>query len=154
MRLLALDASSTNIGWVLLRDDDVEAHGTIVLKGDQRQRLCLTETLIDGLIKKHAPDGIAYEGPTRTFQSAIIAQQRVVGVILLTVNRLGMVDVEIAPAAAKKALTGKGNAKKPQMIAAAAAHLSGVYDEHAADALGVALAAFPRFTVGEVVGAM
>jgi Holliday junction resolvasome RuvABC endonuclease subunit len=47
---------------------------------------------------------------------------------------------EISPADAKKVLTGKGNADKPAMMAAAAARLGRLVDEHAADAYALWLA--------------
>ena len=55
----------------------------------------------------------------------------------------------IAPgrAQAKKALTTKGNAKKLEMIRYAQPYLHLSYDEHAADALGIAMAAWPLLKV-------
>jgi Holliday junction resolvasome RuvABC endonuclease subunit len=53
--------------------------------------------------------------------------------------------IEVTPAAAKLALSGKGNCSKDTMMARASAY--GVVGEHASDALGVALAAMQRVEV-------
>lgn len=149
MRLLALDASSTNIGWCIWDGSNAEAHGTIRLSGNLVERLCLAETAISALLDKHAPGAIALEAPAFSRTSELVSQQRVAGVLLLVVTRRGYLSLEIAPSQAKKVLTGNGRAKKPEMIAAARLHMP-TCDEHAADALAVALAAYGRFVVHPV----
>jgi Holliday junction resolvasome RuvABC endonuclease subunit len=147
MRLLAFDASSTRIGWCLWDGSNAEAHGTIILTGGLLQRICLAETVVGALLDKHAPDAIALEAPAFSRTSELVSQQRVAGVLLLVVTRRQYLSIEIAPSQAKKVLTGDGRAKKPAMIAAARLHMP-TCDEHAADALGVAMAAHPKFVMG------
>jgi Holliday junction resolvasome RuvABC endonuclease subunit len=144
--ILALDASSTTVGWVLWDGSRAIAHSTIKLQGDLVQRICLAETAIAALLRRHAPDAVALEGATTRFANHVIAQQRVCGVILLSIARAGLLSLEIAPSLAKKTLTGKGNADKALMQQHAAGWLVGA-DEHAADALGVAMAAWPMVRV-------
>lgn len=150
MNILALDASSTAIGWVRWDGEAALAHGTVTLKGDLIGRIALAETAVADLLRRHAPDVVALEGPTTRYASHVIAQQRVCGVLLLAIYRAGVLSLEISPSAAKKALTGKGNADKHAMQRAAAGWLTGA-DEHACDALGVAMAAAPLIRVEVVV---
>lgn len=139
--LLALDISSTNIGWCLYADGSPKAHGTLKLKGDLHQRIALTEPLIEDLVRRLKPDRVAIEAPAYSRNTATVAQQRCCGVVLLVLGRHKLATVEIAPNTAKKALSGSGRADKKAMIAAARDYLDGQFDEHAADALAVALAA-------------
>lgn len=148
-KVLGLDCSSTHIGWCLWTGTAATAHGTIALRGDLTARISLAEIALSELFIRHAPDVIAIEGATTRYASHVIAQQRVVGVLMLAATRMGLLTVEIAPATAKKALTGSGKADKQLMQTMAANYLQD-YDEHAADALGVALAAYPLVRVEEV----
>jgi crossover junction endodeoxyribonuclease RuvC len=142
-RLLALDASSTAIGYCLLVDGRLVASGTVLLPKRVAigARCAAAQAAFDRLWQQHGPTRIAIEGPAFHVQPmALIAQQRVAGVLLLAAWKHGLSVAEVAPSAAKKALTGKGNADKGMMRGAAA--IWGVIgDEHAADALGVALGA-------------
>ena len=160
MNILALDASSVAIGWVRWDGAQALAHGTVKLERAEHRalprheallrRMALAEVVVADLLRQHAPDVVALEGPTTRHASHVIAQQRVCGVLLLAIHRAGLLSLEIAPSTAKKALTGKGNADKSAMQRAAAYHLTGA-DEHACDALGVAMAAAPLVKVGEAV---
>ncbi len=168
--ILGLDISSSSIGWCFYDGSDAQS-GTINLKADQiAQKLALAELAIDDLVRRLRPSTAAIEGGVFSFASAIIPQQRVAGVVLLTLHKAGLIYQEITPTAAKKALTDKGKASKEEMIDAARCHLttslnwhivkrkgtfccvdardgSVLFDEHAADALAVALAAYERFEV-------
>lgn len=130
MKILALDMSSTKIG---LCYDGTEFR-TITLIGDIALRCELAHRLITNYLNGWQDiDLVAIESPVGRFTKAIIPQARVSGAILGELSRRELAWIEIAPAEAKKALTGKGNAKKPQMIAAAPAGC----DEHQADAYGL-----------------
>lgn len=164
IRLLALDASSTTLGYVLYDGRVVSEHGTYCFPGDLLMRLSYAEYELTQLIQRLAPDAIAYEGPAWAHRNTAIACLQMLGVLRLAAHRAGVLDLEIAPNEGKRALFGKGKADKEAMIRAAAGHLAprqavvvlckrgtwggyipGVeqllYDEHAADALGVAMAA-------------
>jgi crossover junction endodeoxyribonuclease RuvC len=145
MKLLALDISSTNIGYVVWTGDMVDLAGTIVLKSPiLMRRLIAAQPQIEALIEQVQPDAVAYEGPAhRTSALSMVAQQRMVGVALLSAGLRRIEAIEIAPASAKKALTGNGHAKKEQMMFHAGQLVGVQIDEHQADALGVALAAWP-----------
>lgn len=144
--ILALDASSTTIGWCVY-DGQPRDHGEILLTGrDIGERCRQAYAALGLLLLNHADvDVIALESPVARFAKAVIPQARVSGAIL-TAAALKQVPVkEIEPSVAKRALTGKGNADKAAMRAAAL--VRGVVGEHAADALGIALACVPTVRV-------
>lgn len=166
--ILGLDVSSTNIGWCLWDGSDPQAFGTIKLKSsDFAQRLCIAETSIDHLITKYQPARVALERPAfgkfgGSDSVGMILQTT--GVVRLVLARWDLETSDISPMTAKKLLTGTGKATKHAMIEAASAYFypnirvktkgtggsvvalapsgSVLYDEHAADALAVAMAAF------------
>jgi len=142
--ILALDASSTMIGYCVY-DGTIVASGEIALKHtDIAVRCRLAFAQFNGLIELYPLpfDVIAIESPVARFGSAVIAQARVSGALLVAASLAQLMVVEVAPAAAKKALAGKGNADK-KLMQAAAWERYGVRGEHAADAVGIALAAAP-----------
>ncbi len=170
--ILALDISSTAIGWCYLQDDRAPLAKSIALggKADIAAR-CAKAQAEAGLLLAAcgSVDCVVIEAPVFQYANAAIAQCRVAGAVLAEVRAHGLAWCEIAPAAAKRALTGRGDAKKLQMLQAAA-HRFGhdalflefaerhgvwaawmndrlIYDEHAADALGLALAGAPRVQV-------
>lgn len=138
MRILALDISSTYIGVVLVDGPALVEHKTWRLRGQDHGRRC--RAAVDALDRQLQADPdvdlVAIEAPVGKFAKAIIPQARVSGAVLALLAERRIAWVEIAPAAAKKALTNKGNADKAAMIAAA-----NLPDEHQADALGIARAA-------------
>lgn len=146
---LALDASSTTIGWVIY-DGTVLDHGEVQLRGSDIADRCRQAHAALGLILANYPDidVIALESPVGRFPKAVIPQARVSGALLATAALKCLHVVEVTPTQAKKALTGNGAASKE--IMQVAARLCGVAGEHASDALGVALAAVGMVSVVEV----
>lgn len=138
--ILALDASSTMIGWVLY-NVTVRACGEIPLKHPDINHRCKLARAAVGALLVRFPnlDAIAIEAPGGRFIGTVIPQCFVSGAIrsLLAEHNIAVCDV--SPKDGKKALTDKGNASKDEMQANAS--YWGVTAEHAADALGVALAA-------------
>lgn len=142
-RTLAIDASSTMIGWCVLDRDTPIAHGTIKLpaRADIGQRALAACNGISDILSRYALSYLAYEGPAyKTTPLALIAQQRVMGAILMHMAMAHVAVAEIPPTTAKKALTGSGRADKRLMLTFARQALPGC-DEHAADAYAVGLAA-------------
>lgn len=141
--LLALDISSTAIGYVVLDGTVVRNRGTRLLKSKCLQtRVTMAYHALRLLLDEVQPTHLAYEGAAYHAQPlALIAQQNVVGVLLLLCEQRGLTAIAIPPAAAKKALTGQGNAPKAAMVAATQTAFGTLrISEHEADALGVALA--------------
>lgn len=146
--ILALDASSTMIGWCVLHDGRAAQHGEIKLPaGDIATRCEAAQRALIDLLDRHPADAVAIESPVARFASAVIPQARVSGALLAMCALREIVWLEIEPAKAKQALTSRGNADKGMMQAFASRYH--VYGEHASDALGIALAAVGRVVVEE-----
>lgn len=148
--ILSLDASSTTIGWVLYNGKAL-GHGEHKLQGADIAVRCQTAYDIVARLLERYPqiDCLAIEAPVARFAKAVIPQARVSGAILTLAAQRWKHVIEIEPTRAKLALSGKGNASKDTMMARAGAY--GVAGEHAADALGVALAAAKMVTVQQVI---
>lgn len=143
--ILSLDISSTNVGFVLFHAAVLD-HGEWTLSGDIAERCRLAYSRFYSLLDRYPViDCIAVEAPVARFASAVIAQSRVAGAILALAGQRNIPLVEVSPAAAKRALSGQGNATKEEMQARAREY--GVQGEHAADALGVALVAAGKVEV-------
>lgn len=134
------------IGWVLYVGAVLE-HGEHKLGGADIATRCQTAYDILALLLDRFPavDCIAIESPVARFGGAVIPQARVSGALLMLSVQRNVPWMEITPAAAKFALSGRGNASKEAMQFRA--HEHGVEGEHAADALGIALAACPQVEV-------
>jgi Holliday junction resolvasome RuvABC endonuclease subunit len=147
--ILALDASSTTIGWCLY-DGTMLDYGEIALRGSDIADRCRQAHVALNLILANHPDVdvIALESPVGRFPKAVIPQARVSGALLATAALKCLHVVEVSPAQAKYALAGRGNAPKDEMQVCA--RVRGVVGEHAADALGVAIAAVGMVSVVEV----
>ena len=145
--ILGLDISSTNLGFCLYAGR-VLASGEQKLTGAIEARCAQAYNALWQLLHDWpAVDVLAIEAPVARFASAVIPQCRVSGAILTLAGQRGIPVVEVSPAAAKFALTGRGGASKDTMMSRARAY--GVVGEHAADALGVALASLRRVEVVE-----
>lgn len=172
--ILGLDISSTTIGYVLY-SSAVHAHGMHRLQGADIAVRCQTAYDILTLLLDRWPqiDCLAIESPVARFAKAIIPQARVSGAVLTLAAQRWKHVIEITPGAAKRALAENGDASKEQMLMAAARHFGygadalayikqrgnwiaitsgcGVYSEHEADALGVAMAAAGKVEVVHAV---
>ena len=140
MKILALDISSTTVGVCY----DGQPRETWKLRGDDIAARCQQARYLLAWQLQTEPDVdfIVFEEPVGKFIKAIIPQACVQGAVLALLSERSIAWRKIAPAVAKKALTGKGNATKGQMIAAAQQALGGwEVDEHQADAYGLWLAA-------------
>lgn len=139
--LLAIDASSTKLGWVVLDAGAVRDHGEATLTGgDVNDRCRQAYAHVGALLRCHPDvDAVAIESPVGRFVKAVIPQALVSGAIRTAARLVDLHVVDVTPQQAKKALTGRGTAAKVAMQAHARRY--GLRGEHAADALGVALAA-------------
>jgi Holliday junction resolvasome RuvABC endonuclease subunit len=144
--ILALDASSTSLGWCLYAGS-VLAHGEHRLAGGDIATRCQTAYDILVLLLQRYPevDVVAIESPASPHKKSLIPQARVSGALLLVAAQQRKLYIEITPQHGKQALAGTGNADKQTMQAKAAER--GVRGEHASDALGIALAAYKRVEV-------
>lgn len=143
--ILALDISSTHVG-VCFYHGAVLDHAEWTLTGDIAERCRRAYNHFYTLLDRYPQiDCLAIEsGGGRSFQ-AVKQMQRVAGAILALAGQRNIPVIEVSPATAKLALTGRGNASKEAMEFRA--HAYGVTGEHAADALGVALVAAGKVEV-------
>jgi Holliday junction resolvasome RuvABC endonuclease subunit len=143
--ILALDISSTRIGLVFYHGVVLD-HAEWTLQGDIAERCRLAYNRFYSALEKYPQvDVLAIEGPASRFKKSLIPQCRVSGAILALAGQRNLPLIEVSPTAAKFALAGIGNASKQVMQVFAQKH--GVCGEHAADSLGVALAALKRIEV-------
>lgn len=137
--ILALDISSTCIG--------VCYHGSpldtwVLPKLDIASRCYAARVRLQRhLVQYPNVDFIVYERPAGRHKNSIAVQACVQGAILSVIAERGIAYQLVSAADAKKVLTGRGDAKKEQMIAAASAATGKALDEHAADAYGLWLSA-------------
>lgn len=170
--ILGLDISSTAIGWAVYEGPPGIAHcprngemggsaislppgaqngtghvrdyGEVYLKhADINHRCRLARAAVGALLRCHsALDAAAIEAPVARFAKALIPQCLVSGAVRSLLAELDIAICDVSPSEAKRALSGGGAASKTLMQAIAAEH--GVSGEHAADALGVVLAAYGK----------
>ncbi len=157
-RILGLDPGLAILGFGLIdvvTTGDRDAQVTVVdygiietpAKTPVGQRLCTIYDDLHSLIQQWQPDKVAIEKLFfyRMGNTILVAQAR--GVLMLVLSQHQLPSVEFTPAQIKQALTGHGNADKPEVQTAVMRELS--LDsiprpDDAADALAVALAAWFR----------
>lgn len=117
LTILALDCSSTTIGVCY----DGQILPTILLKHkDVFVRAMLAWKEVRHVLYTHQDnvDLVIMEAPASRFKGALIPQCRVQGHLGGNFAHMGIAVQELSPQAAKMMLTGKGNAKKQDMISA------------------------------------
>lgn len=147
LTILALDISSTSIGVCY----NGEILDTIKLphKEDIAVRCRVAAAMIRGqLFLTPDVDLVAIEAPFihPKHPNSVIPQARVSGAVLLVLSEKQLAWREFEPTVIKRALTGKGNASKAEMIEQAGwadcrAKIAKAPDEHQADAYALWLAA-------------
>lgn len=143
--ILALDISSTRIGLVFYHGAVLD-HCEWQLSGDIAERCRLAYSRFFTALEQYPQiDVLAYEAAVGRYFTACEAECNVQGAILALAGQRNIPTIKISPAAAKIALSGRGNASKGDMQKAAEQH--GVTGEHASDALGVALSACKQIQV-------
>lgn len=123
MIILGLDMSSTTIGYALIGGDAPPAWGHLTLSGDIAQRCEAARSGVSRLLSDHRPALVVIESPVARFAKALLPQARVSGAVLALLAQRSALWQEVAPAVAKRVLTGDGAASKAQMVEAAAQRL-------------------------------
>jgi Holliday junction resolvasome RuvABC endonuclease subunit len=141
MNILALDPA-THCGWA----HSAGGYGTwdLSIRRDESKgmRLMRLRGKLNELIKNVGVDVVYYEAARNAgpkMQGALVVQAEIQGVIVLWCED-NMVEYRgVSPSEVKKHATGKGNAGKEQMIAAAQAKWPeiGSMDDNTADALWI-----------------
>ena len=116
MKILALDVA-TKTGW---HDGTNGGTWDFKLKRDESSgmRLIKFKKQLAEKCKEFKPDLVAFELTAGRFKAALIVQAEIHGVMKNYLDEQGIAYRSYAATAIKKYATGKGNAKKPAMIAA------------------------------------
>jgi len=144
-RILGIDPGLSATGFGVVQASAAIEFGTIVTRPGQAvpARLARLAEELEAVVRRVKPDCCAIE--TLFFKGggarSVILSAESRGVILCTLERLGVPVEEITPASIKLALTGSGRASKQQVsyMARQLLKLDGRVPEHAADALAAAL---------------
>ena len=107
------------------------------------ERILMLADAVAGLFEEYRPNVAVIETAWigRAQPQAVLALGEIRGALMYVIGRYRSKLLQKAPASAKQALTGKGNASKQMMIRYAELRVDwkGAISEHAADALGLAL---------------
>lgn len=150
--IIGLDISSTNIGAVVLALDETLHHrqhfdliklAKVGGKDTLERRVWVAQRALKALLATwhRGRSIIAYESNSFGTGYAMRGQWAVIGPVLALAVDHGIELCPVHNGTAKKALSGKGNATKEQMVEAAQARYHEALGEHEADACGIALAA-------------
>lgn len=157
-RILGLDPGLARLGFAILQCEKTMVRQSPVLLDfgiiqtashtPIGERLCTIYQDLHTLIDQYQPDLVSIEKLFfyRMGNTILVAQAR--GVVLLVLGQYQLPSVEFTPAQIKQALTGYGNAKKPEVQAAVARELgleTLPQPDDAADAIAVALTAWFQY---------
>ena len=133
MNILALDIATTT-GW---KTETSSGVWKLKQKKDDStgMKLVRLKSYLKELITLEKIDIVVYERPAGMFKSAIITESELIGVVLLLCEELSLQYTAYSAAEIKKFATGKGNAKKQDMIDAAIALGYNPEDDNEADAI-------------------
>lgn len=118
MRVMGLDPSLRATGWIVIDTDKLKAlgWGVIRTKGDLKQSLVKIRDNLKDVIKEFSPDKAVMEAIIYHRNPKIaIMLGAVKGVILLTLEDLGIEVVEVQPTKIKLGTTRYGLASKEQV---------------------------------------
>ena len=133
MNILALDIATTT-GW---KTETSSGVWKLKQKKDDStgMKLVRLKSYLKELIALEKIDIVVYERPAGMFKSAIITESELIGVVLLLCEELSLQYTAYSATEIKKFATGKGNAKKQDMINAAVALGYNPEDDNEADAI-------------------
>jgi len=145
MKILGVDGSLTSSGLCVLDDTKVIDTNTIPtydLRGVSR--LVYIKKIIRGYLEAHKPDVVVVEGPAMGVKGGrVFDMGEMYGLIKMESCRVCKDVIQVAPTSMKKFITGKGNAKKPQIRDALLTKWDiDIDQEDIADATGLALFAY------------
>lgn len=169
MIVLGIDPGSRRTGWGVIRQDGSALHlvaaGVLQPDADQdlAQRLAFLHAGMVRLLTAHRPDAVGVEsvfhGPN-TRSLVILGHAR--GALLSAVGTHAVELIDLSPAEVKKAITGRGGARKEQVahmvravLGPSLSSLDGSLDAlalDASDALGVAIATAHRRRMAKLTG--
>lgn len=146
-KLLALDLSG-NVGHAVVERGRVPMFGTLRLRGDRARQLGQFLEWLENMQGVHRFDGIAWERPLIAPGDQVDTLELLYGLVGIAYAVAGKYELpwrECDVKQVKITLTGRANAKKPEMVAAAMTDWNWkVADDHQADAGAVGVWAFDQ----------
>lgn len=144
-KLLALDLSSA-VGHVIMERGRLPLFGTVRLRGDRAQQLGQFLVWLEEMHQVHGFDGIAWERPLLKPTDKVDLLELLYGLVGIAYGVAGKCKLpwtEVDVKQVKLTITGKANASKDDMVAAAMKVWKWkVATDHEADAGGVGIYAF------------
>lgn len=139
MHVLALDLSLTALGWA--RNYGEQRSGVWSPPGKGVERLASVQNWLDGMLLR--ADLVVIEGYSFASKGrAVVSLGELGGTVRLHLHQNGVPYAEIPPSCRAKLATGKGNAGKDEVLAAAIRRLGYAgHDHNEADALWLMQAA-------------
>lgn len=133
VRVLALDPG-IHMGWATLHDSGGVCSGVQHFEGCLDSRLGEFMRWLEGNLPSFA---VVMERPQGLQGMAVESQIGMIGVARAIANNNEILFVPISPMTAKKAATGRGHAKKHEVVAWAKKAYGNIEDDNEADALAL-----------------
>jgi Holliday junction resolvasome RuvABC endonuclease subunit len=121
--ILGIDCSSTCLGWALLDGGACAGWGHYDLTGQIDERCEQAQLHAGALLDRLRPTLVVIEEPPVHLGGTVIVLAHALGAVLVALRQRRALWHKLQPSEGKKALTGSGAAKKPQMVEVAAAQL-------------------------------
>lgn len=111
--VLAIDPGTHIMGWAVYKPDELVEYGGIEVRAESEiSRLAFLATEFDGLIKKYNPNVVAIEQYFTRSGQAPTAVPKLIGYLLISSFRYGVVPIEINALHARKLALDKGYVRK------------------------------------------
>jgi Holliday junction resolvasome RuvABC endonuclease subunit len=134
MKILALDIA-TKTGWRTETSSGVWDFNKLKRGDSYGLRLIRFKSSIREILDLEKIDIVVYERPAGMFKSSIIVASEMIGVLIALCEERGIQYTAYSATEIKKFATGKGNAKKQDMIDSAVELGFNVIDDNHADAI-------------------
>lgn len=134
MRILALDIA-TKTGWRTETSSGVWDFSKSKRGDSYGMRLIRFKSSLKEILDLEEIDIVVYERPAGMFKSSIIVASEMIGVLIALCEERGIQYTAYSATEIKKFATGKGNAKKQDMIDAAISLGFNPADDNEADAI-------------------
>lgn len=151
LSMVGLDLSLTSTGWAIGANGSARTGRFLPPKGHDRgvQRLAWVRDSVLELVHHAAADVVALEGYAFGRMNQAHHLGELGGVVRLALSEAGVPWVEVPPSSLKLYATGKGNAGKEEVLAAAIRRLSyGGHSNDEADALWLLMMAGAHYGQG------
>lgn len=162
MRVIGIDPGLTATGYGIIENDGPNRYGSVVFGSvktsrtkDIATRLYEIYSNLSQIIESYSPDSAGIETVfVGKDPKNHLHMGEVRGVIFLAVRMKNLSVHEFSPLQVKKSITGYGGAQKSQVsfMISRLLNIHTPMDEHAADALAIAMAVFNHHTLEQRLG--